>query len=129
MSLLFEQNRSRTLLSALYALGFAKKSLLMLNHLGFNNKKAYYDIDKKSTKFIDTEVQLLCFNEPPDELDGEKLRTCLPSSLFLACFCLGHYDEMGGHMGATKTYANAKRFFYWPGVFDSICALRADCIT
>ena len=36
---------------------------------------------------------------------------------------------MGGHMGATKTYANAKRFYYWPGIFDWICALTADCFT
>ena len=36
---------------------------------------------------------------------------------------------MGGHMGATKTYANAKRFYFWPGIFDWICALTADCLT
>ena len=36
---------------------------------------------------------------------------------------------MGGHMGASKTYANAKRFYYWPGMFDWICALTADFIT
>ena len=36
---------------------------------------------------------------------------------------------MGGHMGATKAYANAKRFHYWPGMFDWICVLRADCLT
>ena len=32
-------------------------------------------------------------------------------------------------MRATKTYANAKRFYYWPGMFDWICALTADCLT
>ena len=32
-------------------------------------------------------------------------------------------------MGATKTDANARRFYYWPGMFDWICALTADCIT
>ena len=36
---------------------------------------------------------------------------------------------MGGQIGATKTYANAKRFYYWPGMFDWICALTADCLT
>ena len=36
---------------------------------------------------------------------------------------------MVGHMGATKVYANAKRFNYWPGMIDGICALTADCIT
>ena len=36
---------------------------------------------------------------------------------------------MRGHMGATKTYANAKRFHYWPGMLDWICALTADCLT
>ena len=36
---------------------------------------------------------------------------------------------MGGLMEATKTYANTKRFYYWPGMFDWICALTADCLT
>ena len=31
-------------------------------------------------------------------------------------------------MGASNTYANAKRFYYWPGMFDWICALTADCL-
>ena len=36
---------------------------------------------------------------------------------------------MSGHMGAIKTYAKAERFYYWPGMFDWICALTADCLT
>ena len=52
---------------------------------------------------IEEEGQLLCYNEPTDKLDDENLRICLPLSLFLACFRLGHYNEMGGHMGASKT--------------------------
>ena len=36
---------------------------------------------------------------------------------------------MGGHMGATKTYADAKRFYCWPGMFDWICALTVNCLT
>ena len=79
--------------------------------------------------FIETEGQLLCYNEPSDKLDEENFRFCLLLSLFLACLRLGHYNEMGGHMGATKTYANAKRFYDWPGMFDWICALTADCLT
>ena len=78
---------------------------------------------------IEGEGQLLCYNEPSDKLKEENLRICLPLSLFLACFQLGHYKELGGHMGATKTYANAKRFYYWPGMLDWICALTADCLT
>ena len=78
---------------------------------------------------IEEEGQLLCYNEPTDKLDDENLRICLPLSLFLACFRLGHYNEMGGHMGAAKTYNNAKRYYYWPGMFDWICALTADCLT
>ena len=78
---------------------------------------------------IEEEGQLLCYNEPTDKLDDENLRICLPLSLFLACFRLGHYNEMGGHMGAAKTYNNAKRFYYWPGMFDWICGLTADCLT
>ena len=78
---------------------------------------------------IEDEGQLVCYNEPADKLEEDNLRICLPLSLFLACFRLGHYNEMGGHMGATKTYANAKRFYYWPGMFDWICALTADCLT
>ena len=78
---------------------------------------------------IEEEGQLLCYNEHADKLDDENLRSCLPLSLFLACFKLGHYNEMGGHIGASKTYSNAKRFYYWPGMFDCICALTADCLT
>ena len=78
---------------------------------------------------IETEGHMLCYNEPSDKLKEEIFKICLPLSFFLACFRLGHYNEMGGHMGATKTYANAKRFYYWPGMFGLICALTADCIT
>ena len=60
---------------------------------------------------IQEEGQLLCYNEHNDKLDDKNLRICLPLSLFLACFRLGHYNEMGGHMGTSKTYNNAKRFY------------------
>ena len=83
------------------------------------------DIDRL---LIEEYGQLLCYNEPSDTLNEENLRICLPSSLFLACFRMGHYNELGGHMGASKTYANAKIFYYWPGMFDWICALTADCL-
>ena len=78
---------------------------------------------------IEDEGQLLCYNEPSDKLEEDNLRICPPLSLFFACFGLGHYNEMGGHMGATRTYANTKRFYYWPAMFDWICALTADCLT
>ena len=78
---------------------------------------------------IEEEGQLLCYNEPSEKLEEENIRIFLPLSPFLACFRLGHYNKMGGHMGVTKTYANAKRFYYWPGMFDWICALTADCLT
>ena len=78
---------------------------------------------------IEEEGQLLCYNEPTDKLDDENQRICLPLSLFSACFRLRHYHKMGGHMGASKTYNNAKRLYYWPGMFDWMCALTADCLT
>ena len=59
---------------------------------------------------IEKEGQLLCYNEPTDKFDDENLRTYLSLSLLLACSRLGHSDEMVGHMGASKTYNNAKRF-------------------
>ena len=77
---------------------------------------------------IEENGQLLCYDEPSASLDERNLRICLPLSLFLACFRRRHYNELGGHMGASKTYAKAKRFCYWPGMFDWICALTADCL-
>ena len=77
---------------------------------------------------IEEEGQLLCYNEPTDNLDNENLWICLPFSLFLACFRLGHYNELGGPMGVSRTYNISKRFYYWPGMFDWICALTADCL-
>ena len=87
------------------------------------------DCQEFNRLLIEEERQLLCYNEPSDKLEEENLRICLPLSLFLACFRLEHYNEMGRHMGATKTYANAKRFYYWPGMFDWMCALTGDCLT
>ena len=84
---------------------------------------------QKFNRLLIEKGQLLCYNEPLDKLEEENLRICLPLSLFLTCFRLGHYNEMGGHMGATKTYANTKTFYYWPGMFDWICAPTADCLT
>ena len=78
---------------------------------------------------IEEAGQLLCYNEPNDKLDDEKIRVCLPLLLFLACFRLGQYNEMRGHMSAPKTYKKAKRYYCWPGMFDWICALTADCLT
>ena len=72
---------------------------------------------------------MLWYNEPTNNLDNKNLRICRTLSLFLAYFRLGHYSAMGGHMGASKIYNNAKRFYYWPGMFDWICALPADCLT
>ena len=77
---------------------------------------------------IEEEGQLSCYNEPSDKLEEEHLRICLHLSLLLAYFRLGQDKEMGGHIGATRTYAIAKRF-YWPGMFDCICALTADYLT
>ena len=77
---------------------------------------------------IEEHGQLLCYVEPSDTLDKRNLRICLPLSLLLACFRMGHYNELGGHMGASMTYTKAKRFYYWPGMFDWICALTADCL-
>ena len=77
---------------------------------------------------IEEHGQLLCYDEPSDTLDESNLRICLPLSFFLACFQIGHYNELSGHMGASKAYVSAKRFFYWPGLFDWICTLTADCL-
>ena len=59
---------------------------------------------------IEEHGQLLCYDDPSDTLDEKNWRICLPLSLFLACFRTGHHKELGRHMGASKTYANAKRF-------------------
>ena len=45
---------------------------------------------------IEEEGQPLCYNEPTDKLGNENLQICLPLSLFLVCFRLAHYNEMGG---------------------------------
>ena len=75
---------------------------------------------------IEEHGQLLCYYEPSDTQDERNLRICLPLSLFFACFRMGHFNELCGHMGASKAYANVERFFYWPAMFDWICTLTAD---
>ena len=101
----------------------------ILNHQRYKSKGLLRYCQEFNRLLIEEEGQLLCYNEPSDKQGEENLRICLPLSLFIACFHLGHYNEMGGHMGATKSYANAKRFYYWAGMFDWICALTADWLT
>ena len=96
---------------------------------GIQHSKGLLPYCQEFNRLLIEEGQLFCYNEPSDKLEEENFCICLRLSLFLACFRLGHYNELGGHMGATKTYANAKRFYYWPGMFDWMCALTADCFT
>ena len=77
---------------------------------------------------LEENSQILCYIEPSDKLNEKKLRICLLLFFFLACFALRHYNKMGGHTAASKAYANAKRFHFWPGVFDWICVSTADCL-
>ena len=72
--------------------------------------------------------RLLCSNEPSETLYEASLGICLRLSPVLAWFRMGHFNELGGHKGASKTFANAKRFFYWPGMFVWICALTTDSL-
>ena len=126
-------NKSKTQFLVVFDPAHVKEFHPKRNHLRFNILQAYLGLLIYCQEFdrllIEVEGQLLCYSEPTDELDDENLRICLPLSLFLACFRLGRYNEIGGHMGASKTYNNAKRFYYWPGMFDWICALTADCLT
>ena len=69
-----------------------------------------------------------CYNDRSNTLDEKNLRIRLPLSLFLACFRMGLYYERRGHMEASKMYANAERFCYWPGMFDWICASTNECL-
>ena len=71
--------------------------------------------------------QLLCYNEPSDPLDEKKLQFCLPVSLVSPCSQMGLYNQLTGHIGASKTYVDAKGLF-WPGMFDWICFLTAGCL-
>ena len=59
------------------------------------------------------ERELLCHIEPTDKREDKNLRIHLPPSLFLVCLRLRHYNKMGGHVGASKTYNNARQFYYW----------------
>ena len=70
---------------------------------------------------IEKKGQMLSYNEPYDNLEDKNLRNSLQLSLFLACFRHGHWNEVGGHMRTSKTYNNAKRFYYWHGMFDWMC--------
>ena len=105
----FSQNKKRIQYLVLYVLGFVKILLRIINYQKYNNLRYCQEINRL---LIDEEGQLLCYDEPSDKLEEENLRICFPLSLFLGCFLLGHYNEMGEHMGATKTYANTERFYY-----------------
>ena len=43
---------------------------------------------------IEEHGQLLCYDEPSETVDEKNLGICLPLSLSLACFRMGHYNEL-----------------------------------
>ena len=125
----------RDVMKVLGCLGFYSCYIKNL-HL---DSKPSYDLIGDSTSFHWTEEHEKIFQMIKHRISEDTI-LAIPStvypfhihvdslSLFLVCFRMGHYNELGGHMGASKTYANAKRFYYWPGMFDWICALTADCL-
>ena len=127
--LLYYRSNSKTKCSMLYAPGFKEVSLLTSKHQKTGSLRGLLKYCQELDRIlIEEEGQLLCYNETSDTLTEENLRICLPLSLILACFQMGHCNELGGHKGASKTYANA-RYYYWLGIFDWICASTADCLT
>ena len=95
------QDKLWTHYSVLYVLGFTQTLLPLLSHHCQQFNRLLIEEEER---------QLLCYNKSSEILEEENLRTCLPFSLFVACFQLGHYNEMLGHMASNKTYANTKRF-------------------
>ena len=78
---------------------------------GFQQSKGLLQFCQEFDRLlIEKEGRLLCYNEPTDKLYDENLKTCLPLSLFLACFRLGHYIEMGLHTDASEPEKMRKGF-------------------
>ena len=110
MFLPYYNSNAKIQYSVLYAPGFKKVSRDLKAPEIRQSKSLLVYCQELDRLLIEEHGQLLCCDEPLDALDEENLRICLPSTLFsfLACFRMGHYNELGGHMGASKTYANAK---------------------
>ena len=64
--------------------------LPILSHHKSNGLKVSYDIVKNSRLLIEEKGQFRRYSEPLDKLEEQNLRICLPLSLFLGCFRLGH---------------------------------------
>ena len=56
---------------------------------------------------------IIFIQQQTNEPDIGYLKICVPLSLFFKAFQLA-YCELSGHVGLDKTFANIKRFFYWP---------------
>ena len=59
---------------------------------------------------IEQQGQLLFYTALSDKLEDKHVRIFWTLSLFIACSRTERHNEMDGHMRASKTYNNAKRF-------------------
>ena len=103
-------------------LGTIKGSCLQTNstHFRSENNKNEKNIEFRQSKAIMAYINkfeklcfvgnLLCIKEHSEDPHIEYLKICVPLSLFVKVFSLGHC-ELSGHVGLDKTLANIKRFF------------------
>ncbi|MCP4460972.1 MAG: hypothetical protein GY816_23570, partial [Cytophagales bacterium] len=85
-----------------------------------------------STLTIHEETGVLCKiqypRHPTSNGDNRQLKICLPITLMISIFFQAHRHPMAGHLGREKTLDTIQRYYYFPGIFDWVTALLADCI-
>lgn len=54
-------------------------------------------------------------------------RVCVPSECRSAVIKANHDDLTSGHFGVFKTYAKIKRYYFWPGMKESIADYIRNC--
>ncbi|DAZ98235.1 TPA: hypothetical protein N0F65_011703 [Lagenidium giganteum] len=57
-----------------------------------------------------------------------QLRLVVPSTLHGEVLQHYHTSLQGAHQGVVRTYARVREWFYWPGLYRSVCDFVAGCI-
>lgn len=61
--------------------------------------------------------------------DKTSARFCIPASLRPLLLNEFHDSPSAGHLGADKTYALMRKYFYWNRMYEDICAYIRSCNT
>ena len=127
-SLLFTEQKLDSVLSKVEE-WLKKEQKLSLKNPNYKSQAFRNYIINFEVLSIDPDTNLIWYKKLMLNGDQIEKRICLPLSLVFVAFHMSHSHELSGNLGQMKTLANLKRYFSFPGMYESVTVLINDCLS